>query len=65
MWRVVYMAQTKPIADHIVDLLAKEGFLVKLKPIYKNISEDDNYYEVLVPQSEAQEVHDILMDNGF
>lgn len=65
MWRVVYMAQTKPMADHIVDLLVREGFLVKLKPIYKNISEDENYYEILVPQSEAQEVHDILMDNGF
>ncbi len=65
MWRVVYMAQTKSIADHITDLLAKEGFLVKLKPIYKNIPDEDNYYEILVPQTEAQEVHDILMENGY
>jgi hypothetical protein len=65
MWRVVYIAQTKPIADHIKDLLSTEGFLVKLKPIYKNIREEENYYEILVPQTEAQEVHNILMENGY
>ncbi|HOB19723.1 MAG TPA: hypothetical protein PK830_09515 [Candidatus Atribacteria bacterium] len=65
MWRVVYLAQTKPIADHIFELLTKEGFLVKLKPLYKNVPDDDNYYEVLAPQSEAQEVHNILMEHGF
>lgn len=65
MWRVVYMAQSKRIADHINDLLSVEGFMVKLKPIYKNVPDEDNYYEVLVPQTEAQEVHMILMENGY
>ena len=59
------MAQTRLIADHINELLTKEGFLVKMKPIYKNIADQDNYYEVLVPQSEAEEVHGILMENGY
>jgi hypothetical protein len=53
------------IADHIIELLTKEGFLVKIKPIYKNVTEQENCYEVLVTQSEAQEVRDILMDNGY
>ena len=65
MWRVVYMAQSKLIADHINDILSQEGFMVKLKPIYKNVSDENNYYEILVPQTEAQEVHDILMENGY
>lgn len=65
MWRVVYMAQSKVIADHISDILNKEGFMVKIKPVYKNISDEDNYYEILVPQTEAQEVQDILMENGY
>lgn len=65
MWTVVYMAQTRLIADHIIELLTKEGFLVKMKPLYKNVTDQDNYYEVLVPQSEAPEVHDILMENGY
>ncbi|HHT65614.1 MAG: hypothetical protein ACOX25_10175 [Caldicoprobacterales bacterium] len=65
MWKVVYMTQTKDIADHIHDLLTREGFLIKIKPVYKNVSEQENYYEILVPHSEVQEVHTILMENGF
>ncbi|HHU64281.1 MAG TPA: hypothetical protein GXZ32_08800 [Clostridiales bacterium] len=65
MWMVVYMAQNKSTADKIKDLLSREGFLVKLKPVYKRVSSKDNYYEILVPQSEASEVHDILMEQGF
>ncbi|MGI6112516.1 MAG: hypothetical protein ACOYEJ_00160 [Mahellales bacterium] len=65
MWMVVYIAQNKSKADKVKDLLFKEGFLVKLKPIYKNVSSEDNYYEILVPQSEAREVHDILMEQGY
>lgn len=65
MWKVVYMAQSKTIADHIRDLLSNEGFLIKLKPVYKNVPDEENYYEILVPQTEAQEVHDILMENGY
>lgn len=65
MWRVVYMAQTRTIADRITDLLIKEGFLIKVKPVYKNVLDEENYYEILVPQTEAQEVHDILMENGY
>ncbi|HHY82276.1 MAG TPA: hypothetical protein GX505_06310 [Clostridiales bacterium] len=65
MWKVVYMAQSKTIADHIYQLLTKEGFLIKIKPVYKNIPEEENFYEILVPQTEVQEVHAILMENGY
>ena len=65
MWKVVYMARTKDIADSINNLLSKEGFWIKLKPVYRNVSIQDNYYEILVPESEAEEVHAILMENGY
>ena len=65
MWKVVYMARTKDIADSISNLLSKEGFWIKLKPVYRNVSIQDNYYEILVPESEAEEVHAILMENGY
>jgi len=65
MWKVVYMAQNKETADHINELLTEEGFLIKIKPVYKNVSEEDNCYEILVPQAEVQEVHNILMEHGF
>ncbi|HHU77922.1 MAG: hypothetical protein ACOX27_06485 [Caldicoprobacterales bacterium] len=65
MLRVVYMAQTKDTADRIRDLLTMEGFLIKIKPVYRNVSEEENYYEILVPQTEVEEVHTILMENGY
>ena len=65
MWVVVYVAHQKTVADHIKELLTQEGFLIELKPIYKNLDNDDNYFEILVPQSEAQEVQIILMENGY
>jgi hypothetical protein len=42
-----------------------EGFLIKIKPVYRNVSEEENYYEILVPQTEVEEVHTILMENGY
>ncbi len=65
MWRVVYMARTRTMADHINELLVREGFLIKLKPVYRNVPEEENYYEILAPNTEAQEIHNILMQNGF
>ena len=65
MWKVVYMAQNKGTADHINNLLTREGFLIKIKPVYRNVPDENNYYEILVPQTEVQEVHTILMDNGY
>jgi len=59
------MAQNKARADHIKSILMKEGFLVKVKAVYKNVAAEENFYEIYVPQSEAQEVHTILMENGF
>ncbi len=65
MWRVVYIARSKPTAESIEKLLSNEGFLVRLKPVYKNLDDTCNYFEVLVPLSESEEVHAILMENGF
>ena len=39
--------------------------MVKLKPLYKNTPEDENYYEVHVLESEAEEAREILMEKGL
>lgn len=65
MWMVIYMAQSRMMGEQIQNMLVKEGFLVKLKPVYKNVPSDENYYEVLVLKSEVKEVHSILMENGY
>ena len=63
MWTVVYMANTKVDAEAIKEILVEEGFLVKVKPISKNNVEGTS--EVLVPRSEVEEAHNILMQRGF
>lgn len=65
MWTVVYMAQSKEIATTMQDLLTNEGILVKLRPISKNHENNDNYYEVLVPEAEVEEAHSVIIEKGY
>lgn len=62
MWTVVYMAHNKEDAEKIKRDLSEEGFLVKIRPIGK---EDNRVYEVLVPNGEVEEVHEVLIDLGL
>ncbi|HEX9061371.1 MAG TPA: hypothetical protein VF941_14420 [Clostridia bacterium] len=65
MWTVVYMAQSKEIAAGLQELLTIEGILVKLRPVSKNHDNNDNYFEVLVPQAEVEEAHSVIIEKGF
>jgi hypothetical protein len=65
MWIVVTLAKSKDAASKIKEILSAEGLLVKSKPLYKNVNDETNYYEVLVLESEAQEAREILTDNGL
>jgi len=65
MWTVVYMAQGKDIAEKIKEALEKEGLLVKLRPISKVTDEESTGFEVLVPESEVEEAHSIIIETGF
>ena len=44
-WIVIHMARSQREAQRLSDKLTDEGILVKLKPVYKNKSEQENYYE--------------------
>ena len=65
MWTVVYMAQSKEIATALQVLLTNEGILVKLRPISKNHENNDNYFEVLVPESEIEEAHSVIIEKCY
>lgn len=56
MWTVIYIAPTEKIADRIEKYLVKEGFLVKVRPL--NVSK--RQYEILVPETEIDEVQEVL-----
>lgn len=53
MWQVVYIA-SKEVAQEICDRLIELGFLVKLDAM------DEYSYQIKVPESEAEEVYDII-----
>ncbi|MFA6308709.1 MAG: hypothetical protein WC677_03045 [Clostridia bacterium] len=65
MWTVVYMAQNEEMVLVLKDLLANEGILVKIRPISKNVENNDNYFEILVPEAEVEEAHSVIIENGY
>lgn len=65
MWTVIYIAQNKKMADKIEKLLTEEGMLVKVQSVSKKLQGEDGYYEVLVPEGEAEEAQNILYETGY
>lgn len=65
MWVVIYMAKSLIRAQSACDLLVKEGFLVRKRPVYRTLSDDENYFELKVPELEAEEARQVLSDHGF
>ena len=58
MWTVIYIAPSGRVAESIRSRLETEGFLAKVRPT----SVSKQQYEILVPESELDEVRDVLSD---
>lgn len=56
MWTVIYIAPSVKIAERIQEQLTNEGFLVKIK----QASGSKQQYEILVPESEIDEIQEVL-----
>ena len=65
MWVVFHMIKGKDAADRISDRLKSEGIFVRMRPVYKALPPQENYYELQVLQSELQEAREILMELGL
>lgn len=65
MWTVVYMAQSNEITEKLSTVLTDEGILVKVRPVSKNPENNDNYYEIMVPEAEVEEAHAVIIERGF
>ncbi|SHK53913.1 glutamate decarboxylase [Paramaledivibacter caminithermalis] len=59
MWTVIYIAHQEKDAYSIKDKLSSEGFLVKIRSVG---SSNDGIFELLVPEAEADEAHNVLND---
>lgn len=60
MWTVVYITVGKEKAEFFKRLLNVEGILAGLRPA-GNGAANNATYEVIVPASETEEAHTILM----
>lgn len=58
MWVVVYIAQDQEACVRTTSVLENEGILVRSRPV----SADGVEFEILVPESEADEAHRVLLD---
>jgi len=60
MWTVVYIAPNKSIAETLKRVLSNEGLLVMLRAASSISVQELGAFEILVPESEAEEAHEIL-----
>ncbi|WP_425802557.1 glutamate decarboxylase [Desulfitobacterium sp. Sab5] len=60
MWTVIYIATNKAMAEKYKKTLTDEGMLVQLRPIGSAHLGEHASVEILVPESEAEEAHEIL-----
>lgn len=60
MWQVIYIAPTKQAAEDLRDALSREGILVSLRATGVSTAAGGTHFELLVPQGEAVEAHQIL-----
>lgn len=63
MWTVIYMAQSKEMVLKVQQLLATQSIAVRTRPVGEGQTE--GYFEILVPETEVQLAHTILIKNGF
>jgi len=63
VWTVVYIAPNHPVADMIRELLEGEGILVMQRPMGVPHLGASASVEILVPESEAEEAHEIIADS--
>jgi len=58
------MAHSVQAAEQIADILRQEGILVRTHAVYRTRSQEENYYEIKVLDSEAAEARAILLERN-
>ncbi len=60
LWTVVYIAASREAADGLKEMLGREGILASVRPVGLTLVGDGCNYEVLVPEAEAEEAHELV-----
>lgn len=64
-WRVIHMTRSEAHAREILSLLSQEGVLARSRQVYRTVSSEENYYEIMVLGAEAQEALQLLIENNL
>ena len=64
-WKVIHMAHSEKNAKEILALLEGEGILARSKQVYRAVSSEENYYEIMALGSEAVEARQLLIENNL
>lgn len=59
MWTVVYIAPSMQAAGRVKQVLEEEGLLVNVRPLETD-TDGRGSVEILVPDGEAEEAHEVL-----
>ncbi len=65
MWTVVYMAQSSEMAQKLKEILEEGGLIVKVRLLDRSSGTQSECAEVLVPETEVEEAHKIIIEKGF
>lgn len=60
MWTVVYTAQDKKNSEDLCKALRKEQILIKIIG-----AANENKFDILVPHTEVEQAHNVLIDMNF
>lgn len=65
MWMVAYVTQSKESAERIRLLLQEAGLPVKIRSVNQSGNGQFGCYEILVPEAELSEAHEIIIEKAF
>lgn len=63
MWTVVYVAKNREVSEHLVKNLDANGLLTKTNVL--GTDEKNTSFEILVPESEVEKAHTLIIDLDF
>lgn len=63
MWIVIFITQNRETADIATEFLRKAGLVVKMRTVGTKTDSVYGCYEILLPESEVEEGHRVLISN--
>lgn len=65
MWIVIFITQNKETANSVSELLRAAGLIVKMRSTSPKENSAYGCYEILLPESEVEEGHKVLISEFF